>query len=69
MKATFLERKLHTIEMLTKLEHEGLLSIIEHLLQKSTLLDGSVWSGQLSEEEEEDWDDDIIEIHPGLYEA
>lgn len=68
MKATFLERKLHTIEMLTKLEHEGLLSIIENLLQKSTLLDGSIWSGQL-QEEEDDWDDDIIEIHPGLYEA
>lgn len=68
MKATFLERKLHTIEMLTKLEHEGLLSIIENLLQKSTLLDGSIWSGRL-QEEEDDWDDDIIEIHPGLYEA
>ena len=68
MKATFLERKLHTIELLTKLEHEGLLSIIESLLQKSALLDGSIWAGEMPEEEDE-WDSDFIEIHPGLYEA
>lgn len=68
MKATFLERKLHTIELLTKLEHEGLLAVIERLLQKSALLDGSVWSGNYLEEEDE-WSDDIVEIQSGLYEA
>lgn len=68
MKATFLERKLHTIELLTKLEHEGLLSVIERLLQKSAVLDGSIWSGNYLEEEDE-WGDDIIEIQSGLYEA
>lgn len=68
MKATFLERKLQTIELLTKLEHEGLLSIIENLLQKSALLDGSIRSGQMPEDDEE-WEDSFIEIHPGLYEA
>jgi hypothetical protein len=68
MKATFLERKLHTIELLTKLEHEGLLAVIESLLQKSALLDGSIWSGNYLEEEDE-WGDDIVEIQSGLYEA
>lgn len=68
MKATFLERKLHTIELLAKLEHEGLLSVIEGLLQKGALLDGSIWSGNYTEEEDE-WSEDIVEIQPGLYEA
>ncbi len=67
MKATFLERKIHTIELLTKLEHEGLLSLIENLLHKSALLDGSVWSSGLVEEE--DSDDDFLEMRVGLYEA
>ncbi|MFN7115498.1 MAG: hypothetical protein ACK4TA_01785 [Saprospiraceae bacterium] len=68
MKTNFQERKLHTIELLSKLEHEGLLAIIENLLQKSAFLDGSIRTGSLLEEEE-DWDGDIVEIHPGLYEA
>ncbi|MBK7869507.1 MAG: hypothetical protein IPJ74_01905 [Saprospiraceae bacterium] len=70
MKATFLERKLHTIELLSKLENEGLLSMIEQLLHKSALLDGSVWSSGMPEEEEDEWDDEeILIIRDGLYEA
>jgi|GEM_PF-1932768 len=68
MKATFLERKLHTIELVAKLEHEGLLSIIESLLQRSALLDGSLWSGNRTEDDDE-WGDDFIDLQPGLYEA
>ncbi len=48
MIATFAERKLHTIELLTKLEDEELLELIEQLLVSSF---GSDWTDNLSESE------------------
>lgn len=67
MKVTFQERKLQTIELLAKLDNEGVLSIIEQLLQKSALFDGSVWSNGFMDDDE--IEEEILEIRGGLYEA
>ena len=48
MTATFAERKLHTIELLTKLEDEELLLLIEQLLSEAIKGD---WADNLSEAE------------------
>lgn len=48
MTATFAERKLHTIELLTKLEDEELLLLIEQLLTEASKAD---WANDLSEAE------------------
>lgn len=49
MGATFAERKLHTIELLTKLEDEQMLMLIEQLLSETKDED---WAESLSEQEQ-----------------
>lgn len=49
MTATFAERKLHTIELLAKLEDEELLQLIEQLLKEDYKGD---WSNDLSAAEQ-----------------
>lgn len=48
MSATFAERKLHTIELLAKLEDEELLLLIEQILTGTATKD---WADDLSESE------------------
>lgn len=66
MKATFLERKLQTIELVAQLKNESLLTFIEQLLRRSEASDASVVEGYWEEEEREE---EVIEIWRGLYKA
>lgn len=67
MKATFLERKLHAIELLSQLENENLLTVIEQLLRDCVQLDVSNVPYEVLEEELEE--EDIIELWKWRYEA
>ena len=50
MQSTIADRKLRTIELITRLEDEDLLSVVEELLQKSSEYEGD-WATDISEED------------------
>ena len=47
MESTLAERKLHTIELITKLEDDAMLLVVEQLL----LAEGNDWAQQLTDHE------------------
>ena len=50
MQSTIADRKLRTIELITRLEDEDLLSVVEELLQKSSEFEGD-WGTDISEKD------------------
>lgn len=62
MSVTFAERKLHTIELLTKLESEEMLLLIEELLRAE---EGVDWAEHLSDQELTDIQEGINDLDAG----
>ncbi len=50
MQSTIADRKLRTIELITRLEDEDLLSVVEELLEKSSEFEGD-WATDISEKD------------------
>ncbi len=66
MSATISERKIHTIELLTQLEDEKLLGVIEMLLADAQQGD---WADSLGEKEHQDIAEGLSDIESGNTES
>ncbi|MFN0215868.1 MAG: hypothetical protein ACKVT2_16540 [Saprospiraceae bacterium] len=66
MGATISERKVHTIELLARLEDENLLTLIESLLTESQQGD---WADSLSEKEHSDIAEGLSDLEAGNVES
>jgi len=62
MEATLAERKLHTIELITKLQDDSMLDVIEQLLSEETQED---WAHQLSDQEKADLQEGLEDLDAG----
>jgi len=66
MASTFADRKVHTIELLARLEDENLLRLIEQLLLKG---DQDDWADNLTEKEQANIAEGIADLESGNTES
>jgi hypothetical protein len=62
METTLAERKLHTIELITKLEDDSMLDVIEQLLSEEAQED---WAHQLTDQEKADLQEGLNDLDAG----
>lgn len=61
MEATLAERKLHTIELITKLEDDSMLDVIEQLLSEEE----EDWAQQLTDQERANIEEGLNDLDTG----